>query len=217
MLIYQKDRRAPVRLFDDFSELKGLTPGTSFHFQVCRDEYYVVQLLLCECSGPYTVVPRGLDGRVTIYNTQGIDKFGRPFAKHYETQSGRINPLYIGVDFSGLAPSSDSGSSWLNSTRAQDDEVTPPFLPIRTDGQTLELLGRTVRLGAGVQLMQMESYFDEGVNLMDTVQRVLLSEAVTFSAKGQTISYRPPSVENQGAWQCLRRRAKAKHCVCTLG
>ena len=63
--------------------------------------------------------------------------------------------------------------NWLNSTRAQDDEVTPPFLPIRTDGQTLELLGRTVRLGAGVQLMQMESYFDEGVNLMDTVQRVL--------------------------------------------
>ena len=113
MLIYQKDRRAPVRLFDDFSELKGLTPGTSFHFQVCRDEYYVVQLLLCECSGPYTVVPRGLDGRVTIYNTQGIDKFGRPFAKPYETQSGRINPLYIGVDFSGLAPSSYSVSICL--------------------------------------------------------------------------------------------------------
>lgn len=246
MLIYQKDRRAPVRLFDDFSELKGLTPGTSFHFQVCRDEYYVVQLLLCECSGPYTVVPRGLDGRVTIYNTQGIDKFGRPFAKPYETQSGRINPLYIGVDFSGLAASSYSVSiclegveqakvsltfqvtrqrvanhgyddlwrlsrlNWLNSTRAQDDEVTPPFLPIRTDGQTLELLGRTVRLGAGVQLMQMESYFDEGVNLMDTVQRVLLSEAVTFSAKGQTISYRPPSVENQGAWAVLAAEGQSE-------
>ena len=65
--------------------------------------------------------------------------------------------------------------------------------------------------------MQMESYFDEGVNLMDTVQRVLLSEAVTFSAKGQTISYRPPSVENQGAWAVLAAEAKAKHCVCTLG
>jgi len=102
MLIYQKDRRAPVRLFDDFSELKGLTPGTSFHFQVCRDEYYVVQLLLCECSGPYTVVPRGLDGRVTIYNTQGIDKFGRPLLspmKH--SRAGSIRSILAWI-FLGL-------------------------------------------------------------------------------------------------------------------
>ena len=211
MMIYQKDRKAPVRLFDDFSELTGLTPGTSFHFQVCRDEYFVVQLLLCECSGPYTAVPHGLDGRVTIYNMQGVDKFGRLFSKPYETQAGRINPLYIGVDFSGLAPGSYavticlegaertevslafqvagqqvanhgyddlwrlSRLNWLNSTRAQDDAVTPPFLPIRTDGQTLELLGRTVRLGAGLQPVQVESYFDEGVNLMESVQRSLLN------------------------------------------
>ena len=61
-----------------------------------------------------------------------------------------------------------------------------------------------------MQLMQMESYFDEGVNLMDTVQRVLLSEAVTFSAKGQTISYRPPSVENQGAWAVLAAEGQSE-------
>lgn len=236
MLIYQKDRTSPVKLFDDFSELEGLTPGTSFRFQVCREEYFVVQLLLCECAGPYEAAASGLCGRVTIYNTQGIDKYGRPFVKPYDTQAGRINPLYIGVDFSGLEPGDYtvrislegaeqacvellfqvtreqvenhgyndlwrlSRLNWLNSTRAQDDEVTPPFLPIQTDGKTVALLGRAVRLGDGLQLAQAESFFDEGVNLAPSVQARLLNAPASFTLAGQAVAYQPPVVSNRGAW-----------------
>lgn len=236
MVIYQKDRREPVKLFDDFSELEGLQPGAVFHFSVCREEYYVVQLLLCECAGPYAVTASGLDGRVTVYNTQGVNKYGVPFTKPYETQAGRINPLYIGVDFSGLEPGAYAAHlelegaeqagvelcfqvtreraenhgyndlwrlsrlNWLNSTRAQDDAVTPPFLPVQTDGETISLLGRAVRLDGGLQLAQVESFFDEGVNLAETVQANLLSAPASFSLEGQAVSYEAPAVDNRGAW-----------------
>lgn len=236
MLVYQKDRREPVRLFDDFSELEGLRAGNSFSFQVCREEYYVVQLLLCDCSGPYVIMSEGLDGRVTVYNTQGIDKYGQPFSKPYETQANRINPLYVGVDFAALEPGAyethiriqgaDTATvrllfevtsspvenhgynelwrlsrlNWLNSTRAQDDEVTPPFQPIQTDGRTLTLLGRTIQLAEDLQLKQVESFFDEGVNLTDTVQACLLCAPASFRLKGHAISFAPVAVENRGAW-----------------
>lgn len=246
MVIYQKDRREPVKLFDDFGELEGLQPGTAFHFSVCREEYFVVQLLLCECAGSYTVTASGLDGRVTVFNTQGIDKYGNHFTRQYETQAGQINPLYIGVDFSGLEPGAYSvhlslegteqtGAelhfqvthehaenhgyndlwrlsrlNWLNSTRAQDDEVTPPFLPIQTDGETIRLLGRVVGLDDGLQIAQVESFFDEGVNLMETVQAQLLNAPSSFLLAGQAVSCEPPRVENYGARAVLETEGRSE-------
>lgn len=102
MKIYQKDRRAPVRLFDNPEELYGLPCGTDFSFDVMLEEYFVVQLLLCECTGDYQIITDGMEGRTTIYNTQGIDKFGRPFTRKFHASADRINPIYIGFDFSSL-------------------------------------------------------------------------------------------------------------------
>ena len=246
MQVYQKDRREPVKLFDDFNELEGLQAGSVFSFQVCREEYYVVQLLLCDCAGPYEITSEGLHDRVTVFNTQGVDKYGQKFSRPYETQANRINPLYIGVDFSTLEPGAyethiriqgaDTATvrllfevtpspvenhgydelwrlarlNWLNSTRAQNNEVTPPFLPIQTDGETLVLLGRTIRLADGLQLEQVESFFDEGVNLTDTVQANLLCAPVSFALKGQAVSYGPVSVENQGVRALLSAQGESQ-------
>lgn len=102
MKIYQKDRTEPARIFDDPAELKGLSCGTHFSFNVMREEYFVVQLLLCECVGDYQITTDGMEGRATIYNTQGVDKFGRPFTRKFHAEADRINPIYIGFDFSGL-------------------------------------------------------------------------------------------------------------------
>ena len=249
MKIYQKDRTAPVRLFDDLSELDGLNAGTAFSFSVLREEYYVVQLLLTECSGEYEITVSGLDGRATVYNTQGIDKYGRPFRKKYAAEAGRINPVYIGFDFSGMesgaccAAVRFSGAeeqevlldfqireeavknhgyddlwrlsrlNWLNSTRAQDHEVVPPFLPIETDGSTLRLLGRTVELGEDLQLRQVESFFDEGVCLTDTVQLRLLRAPSAFEIKGESFTCDAPSVENHGDSAVLTVRGRARTCA----
>lgn len=234
MKIYQKGRKNPVTLFDDPAELAGLTCGADFTFDVMREEYFVVQLLLCECSGDYAVSVSGMEERATVYNTQGIDKFGRPFTQKFHAVSEQINPVYIGFDFSGLPAGQYEASvlfdgaqretvalhfhvsqdavrnhgyedlwrlsrlNWLNSTRAQDHAVVPPFLPIRTDGTEICLLGRTVTLGQDLQLRQVESFFDEGVCLQDEPQLQLLRAPSSFRVAGETFTFSAPTVENDG-------------------
>lgn len=125
MKIYQKNRKNPVKLFDDPAELRGLKSGTEFSFDVMREEYFVVQLLLCECAGDYRITATGMDGRVTIYNTQVIDKFGRPFTQDFHTAAGQINPVYIGFDFSGL-PAGDYEAA-IHFDGAEQETVTLRF------------------------------------------------------------------------------------------
>ena len=108
MRIYQKDRKNPVRLFDDPAELTGLKCGADFTFDVMREEYFVVQLLLCECSGDYAVSVSGMEGRATVYNTQGIDKFGRPFTRK---DDGALSSRSCG-SFRRQTPSSKKLSTW---------------------------------------------------------------------------------------------------------
>lgn len=101
MKIYSKDRRKPVAIFDDMSELDGLKAKAEYRYSVKRGEYYVVQLLLTDTEGEYCVYVEGLRDIATVYNTEGIDKFGKPFARKLETKKNIINPIYIGFDFSG--------------------------------------------------------------------------------------------------------------------
>lgn len=235
MKIYTKDRRTPVAIFDDFRELDGLTPGDTFNYTVCRNEYFVVQLLLCDCAGTYEITSIGMEDRVTVYNTQGVDKYGVPFSKLYETTLDRINPVYIGVDFDGLHPGAYqikmefkgaqhaetllqftvteeqvenhgyndlwrlSRLNWLNSTRALNDDVIAPFLPITIAGKELSILGRKVTLDSALQIQQVESYFDESVKLCDTVQAMLLSGPSVFRAEGQIFHFGQITVDNRGA------------------
>lgn len=234
MKIYQKDRKTPVQLFDDPAELRGLASGTDFSFEVMREEYFVVQLLLCECVGDYRITASGMEGRTTVYNTQGIDKFGRAFAQRFHAAAGQINPIYIGFDFSGLpageyaaqihldGPEQEtvtlrftvtqaavhnhgydelwrlSRLNWLNSTRAQDHTVVPPFRPVETDGKTIQLLGRRIQLGDDLQIQQVYSYFDECVTLADQVQLELLRDPASFVIDGEIFTFSTPTVENLG-------------------
>lgn len=48
---------------------------------------------------------------------------------------------------------------WLDSTLAQDDEVVAPFQPVRVDGRTLHILGRSVDLAASGLPEQIRSHF----------------------------------------------------------
>lgn len=254
MKIYRKDRSAPVRLFDDPSELDGLESGDAFSFSVLREEYYVVQLLMCDCSGPYDITVTGLEGRATVYNTQGIDKFGRPFLKEYRAQEGQINPVYAGFDFSGLSSGAYSAVvhfsgaqrqdvtltfhvqeqavedhgygdlwrlarlNWLNSTRAQDHDPVPPFTRIEVHGSALRLLGREITLGADLQIRQMESFYDEGVCLTDSVQLRLLRAQASFRLEGETFTFQPPTVENLGdtALLCTQGESARLHSEVAL-
>lgn len=107
MRIYSVDRRTPIKLFDDFGVLDGLTPCDKFSFSALKDEYFVVQLALTECEGNISVSDfENIESRIMFYNLEGTDKHGEHFTREYEAKKAVINPFFIGVDLTGL----DSGS-----------------------------------------------------------------------------------------------------------
>jgi len=65
--------------------------------------------------------------------------------------------------------------AWLNSTAGTDpDFIIEPFLPVKVEGHTLSILGRTVELGASGLPDQVLSFFSpELTHVVDTPQPVL--------------------------------------------
>ncbi|MEW2392495.1 glycoside hydrolase domain-containing protein [Streptomyces venezuelae] len=86
---------------------------------------------------------------------------------------------------------------WLDSTLAQDDEVVPPFTPIKVDGQRLAILGRAVSLGPDGLPHRISSAFTPSVTRADGPERELLAAPVTFGV-GRTLEYGPLAVDQPG-------------------
>ena len=63
---------------------------------------------------------------------------------------------------------------WLDSTIAFDDDVVPPYTPVRVTGTTVGVLGRTVTVGANGFPSSIKSYFAaEMTRLSDAPREVL--------------------------------------------
>ncbi|MEU1329317.1 glycoside hydrolase domain-containing protein [Streptomyces sp. NPDC005865] len=86
---------------------------------------------------------------------------------------------------------------WLDSTLAQDDEVVPPFTPVRVDGDRLAILGRTVELGPDGLPRRLTSTFTPSVTGTDGPARALLAAPVTFDV-GRPLTYAPLTLDQPG-------------------
>ncbi|MEU6121586.1 glycoside hydrolase domain-containing protein [Streptomyces sp. NPDC047123] len=86
---------------------------------------------------------------------------------------------------------------WLDSTLAQDDEVVPPFTPVRADGHRLTLLGRAVDLGPDGLPHQLTSTFTPSVTRADGPGRPLLAAPVAFDV-GRPLEYGPLTLDQPG-------------------
>ena len=63
---------------------------------------------------------------------------------------------------------------WLDSTIAQDDEPTRPFTPLKVEGRTVRLLGRSISLGDDGLPQRIASFFHPGVTrIVDQATEVL--------------------------------------------
>ncbi len=108
MRVYLQDRTKPLQLFDDFSVLESLPEvGETLHLRCSRQEYFVFQLLLVSEADSQTLCVACDDGeaekRVTCFNTEGNDKWGKAFRKDLTVSKREIQPLYFGVNPEGLA------------------------------------------------------------------------------------------------------------------
>lgn len=62
--------------------------------------------------------------------------------------------------------------SWLNSTSFLNDDIVAPYTEPVIDGKTVKILGRDIVFGENGMPEQVFSYFDEGINLKDNIQKV---------------------------------------------
>ena len=98
---------------------------------------------------------------------------------------------------------------WLNSTIGLDDEVFPPFVPVivREQSQTIDILGRRVRIADGGLFDSIQSTFGASVDRADAPPREILAAPMRFIAEpsGSPLSW---------TWEKPKFTSKATGAVC---
>jgi len=71
---------------------------------------------------------------------------------------------------------------WLDSTIAQDEEVTAPYTPLEVTGRLIACLGRSVRIGDCGFPESIVSHFTDALDGVGESGREMLADAVTLTA-----------------------------------
>jgi len=69
---------------------------------------------------------------------------------------------------------------WLNSTLAQNNEIIPPYTPIKLNGKTISILGRKIRLNESGLPDQIQSLFTEEMTSYSQQPKNILSAPFNF-------------------------------------
>ncbi|MGW6096265.1 glycoside hydrolase domain-containing protein [Streptomyces sp. NPDC055157] len=115
----------------------------------------------------------------------------------------RVLPLRITVgprtvtDHGAGDPEHLARLRWLDSTLGQDDEVVPPFTPVKVAGRRLEILGRAVEVGPDGLPQRLTSSFTSAVTGADGPERDLLAGPVTLTV-GRTLDRVPLKLDRIG-------------------
>ncbi|CAM3328771.1 glycoside hydrolase domain-containing protein [Occultella aeris] len=96
----------------------------------------------------------------------------------------------------GIAIDPMARLGWLDSTTGHDGEVVQPLLPVRRDGDLLQILGRTVQVGANGLPSRLSSSFSPAVTAVDHAPRELLAGPITFDV-GADVRWGPVAYEQR--------------------
>ncbi|NOR33341.1 MAG: hypothetical protein GQ579_01535, partial [Bacteroidales bacterium] len=137
-LLFTEDRQFPVRMLDEIP-LKWIQQPRLNHFEgiAQRNEYYVFQVALFAARSDIKdlqVSFTGLDGpggasigteRLTCFNLEGVDTYGKPFKKEIRVKKGQVQALWMGVDFpEEISPGSYKGKILVGPAEGEKQEVT---------------------------------------------------------------------------------------------
>lgn len=101
MKIYYRDRKEILKDFRDFSQLKSaVSVGEDIELVCSRYEYFVLPLWLVGNAQEemVSVSVTSEDTKVTCFNTQGVDKYGKSFGRSLVISKDEISPVYFGFD-----------------------------------------------------------------------------------------------------------------------
>ena len=137
-LLFTEDRLFPVRMKDEIP-LKWIQEPKLNHFEgiAQRNEYYVFQVALFAARSDIEdlqVSFTGLDGpgaasigteRLTCFNTEGMDTYGKPFEKEIRVKKGQVQALWMGIDLpEDVSPGSYKGKILVGPAEGEKQEVT---------------------------------------------------------------------------------------------
>lgn len=150
---------------------------------------------------------------VTAFNLEGTDWSGQRISRAVRVDSGKVQPLWFGIDVPARATpgdyeghitlSSRGGTArdirvvirvgtdavanhgddapaqltrlrWLNSQLAADDSIVAPYTPMRVEGTTVSLLGRSLSFGVDGMPASIRSYFTPNNTAIGTTSREIL-------------------------------------------
>jgi hypothetical protein len=154
-LLFTEDRRFPIRMLDEVP-LKWIQDPHLNHFdgEALVNEFYTFQVGLYAVSldlknieveffpleGPEDAFISA--DRLTCFNTEGVDTYGKPFQKEVDVKMGAVQPLWIGIDIPrDVAPGSYKGKIGIGPTGHKKHEVSvelkidPELLSDRGDSE----------------------------------------------------------------------------------
>jgi hypothetical protein len=119
-LLFPEERQFPIRMTDDLP-LRWITkgPGSQFHGEARRGEFFVFQVGIFACRTPIekfsidysdlksaegSTIPANA---IRCFNTGGTDWLGRPMAKDFVVLPGKIGALWFGVQIPTEAATGD--------------------------------------------------------------------------------------------------------------
>ncbi|MFT4205417.1 MAG: DUF6067 family protein [Chitinophagaceae bacterium] len=88
--------------------------------------------------------------------------------------------------------------SWLNSTLAAKNEVITPYTDLKTTGNKIDLLGRSIEIAPSGFPQQIQTYFTPEMTSIGTTPKNLLVEPIHFHVKksdGKEIKFRNTPID----------------------
>ncbi len=92
---------------------------------------------------------------------------------------------------------------WLDSMIALDDEVVAPYEPVRVDGDTVSILGRTIRVGEDGLPAAIDSYFPYEMTSVGETPRAVLAAPVGL----EVVDSQGDALKFESSGPALRSRA----------
>ena len=86
-------------------------------------------------------------------------------------------------------PARHSRLRWLDSTLAADDDLVPPYTPVRLNGREVSVLGRRVSIGDAGFPERIESLFAPEMTRLAETPRQVLAAPITFEVEAADPSF----------------------------
>jgi hypothetical protein len=157
--------------------------------KVCAVPLGKVQPLWCGVQVPKDIPPGRYEGEVTL------SPKGLPATVLKITLDVKPGVL---EDAGDSDPSRMSRLRWLDSRIAFDDDIVPPYTPLRVSGRTVSCLGRSVAIADGGFPDRIQSFFTPELTGIGGSGRDLLSSPIALIAEDadrNTIPWTPEKLE----------------------